>query len=260
VACLVYTNAFAVRTEKSCCLYKEVRSLKCRVHLMLITMKRGGALAAMVLLAGIAKGRQPAPEVVLFDFSTGENESLIRTEGATARAAEGALHITVTNKGESPPSVFLLPSRGHWDLSGYRYVEMNVRNPGDKDVALALFVFVPGGWGGISTFPLHANGREVIRARATHTLKIDLHQRFPDGTESIDPRNVTHLRIVFYTNTPGTAIDVLCVGAVAQAPAEPHAISGRLHVPKVIEGPPARRKRVYMQLPDYSSPALRYVL
>ena len=85
---------------------------------MLITMKRSGALAATVLLAGIAKGRQPAPELVLFDFSTGENESLIRTEGATARAAEDALHITVTNKGESPPSVFLLPSRGHWDLSG----------------------------------------------------------------------------------------------------------------------------------------------
>jgi hypothetical protein len=122
---------------------------------------------------------------------------------------------------------------------------------------VSVFAVVPGGFGGISTYPQHENGRELLRPGAQRTLRIDLHQRFPDKTESIDPRNITQLRIVLNGGTHGTMIDVLRVRATGQGPAERHDFPGRLVVPTVTEGLPGPGKRVYMTL---AGSRVRYVL
>ena len=200
---------------------------------------------------------RPQHTTVLFDFQQPVDKSLIATEGASVYQLAGRLRIGVANPGDGAPSAFLLPRHGHWDLSRYRYLEVDVHNVGRVPASVSVFAVVPGGFGGISTYPQHENGRELVKIGAQHTLRIDLHQRFPDNTESIDPRHITELRIVLNTGVHGTMIDVLRVRATGVGPAERHDFPGRLLVPTVTEGPPGAGKRVYMSL---AGSPVRYVL
>jgi Carboxypeptidase regulatory-like domain len=194
---------------------------------------------------------------VLFDFQHLADPSQLKTEGAAVYQLAGRLRIGVANPGDGAPSAFLLPRHGHWDLARYRYLEIDVHNVGRVPASVSAFAFVPGGFGGISTYPQHENGRELLGPGAQHTLRIDLHQRFPDNTESIDPRNITQLRIILNSGVHGTMIDVLRVRATGQGPAERHDFQARLVVPTVTEGLPGPGKRVYMTL---NGSPVRYVL
>ena len=201
---------------------------------------------------------QVPPQTVLFDFQNLVDKSLIKTDGAAVYQLAGRLRIGVANPGDGAPSAFLLPRHGHWDLSRYRYLEVDVHNVGRMPASVSVFAFVPGGFGGISTYPQHENGRELLRPGAQHTLRIDLHQRFPDNTETIDPRNITQLRIVLNNGVHGTMIDVLRVRAIGQGPAERHDFPGPAGRSRTVtEGLPGPGKRVYMTLEG--SP-VRYVL
>jgi hypothetical protein len=200
---------------------------------------------------------QPLQPLVLFDSEHLVNPSQLATEGATMHQLAGRLRIGVSNPGDGYPSAFLLPRHGHWDLARYRYLEVDVHNVGRMPASVSVFAFVPGGFGGISTYPGHENGRELLRPGAIRTLRIDLHQRFPDNTESIDPRHITKLHIILNTGVHGTMIDVLRVRATGSAPIERHDFPGRLSVPSVTEGLPYPGRRVYMTVPG--SP-VRYVL
>jgi len=202
-------------------------------------------------------GQPPLPPAVLFDFQRVVDKAQLRTDGTSINQLAGRLRVAVTNPGDGAPSAFLLPRRGHWDLSRYRYLEVDVHNVGRLPASVTVFAYVPGGFGGISTYPLHENGRELVKVGGQHTLRIDLHQRFPDNTETIDPRNITQLRIVLNTGVHGTMIDVLRVRATGQAPVEKHDFSGRLIVPTVTEGLPGPGKRVYMSI---AGSPVRYVI
>ena len=199
---------------------------------------------------------QSPPFLTLFDFQHPVDRAQIRTEGASAYQGSGRLRVGVVSAADGAPSVILFPRRGHWDLSRYRYLEVDVHNVGRVPASVSTFAFVPG-FGGISTFPQHENGRELVGIGAHRSLKIDLHQRFPDNTESIDPRNITQLRIILNVGTRATMIDVLRVRAIGTGPAERHDFPGRLIVPTAAEGTPAAGKRVYMTLEGWP---MRYVL
>jgi hypothetical protein len=192
-------------------------------------------------------------QTVLFDFANQVvDNSQIQSDGASIHELAGRLRVGVANPGDGAPSAFLLPpglggNPGHWDLARYRYLEVDIHNVGRVPASVSVFAFVPG-FGGISSFPLHENGRELVGSGAQHTIKIDLHQRFPDNTESIDPRKISHLRIILNGGTRGTMIDVLRVRATGQGPVERHDFPGRLVVPTATEGLPGPGKRVYMTL------------
>ncbi len=196
---------------------------------------------------------------MLFDFPDHiVADSQIQSEGASVHQLAGRLRVGVANPGDGAPSAFLLPPghEGHWDLSRYRYLEVDVHNVGRVPASVSVFAFVPG-FGGISSYPLHENGRELVSPGALHTIRIDLHQRFPDNTESIDPRKISHLRIILNGGTRGTMIDVLRVRATGRGPVERHDFPGRLVVPSATEGLPGPGKRVYMTL---AGSPVRYVL
>jgi len=195
---------------------------------------------------------------VLFDFANQVvDDSQIRADGASIHQLAGRLRVGVADPGDGAPSAFLLPRRqGHWDLSRYRYLEVDVHNVGRVPASVSVFAFVPG-FGGISSYPLHENGREPVGPGERHTIRIDLHQRYPDNTESIDPRRISHLRIILNGGTRGTMIDVLRVRATGQGPIERHDFPVRLIVPTAAEGLPEPGKRVYMTL---AGSPVRYVL
>jgi hypothetical protein len=199
---------------------------------------------------------QTPPSVVLFDFQNLVDRSQIKADGAAVYQLAGRLRIGVANPGDGAPSAFLLPRHDHWDLSRFRYLEVDVHNVGRMPASVSVFAFAPG-FGGISTYPQHENGRELLRPGAQQTLRIDLHQRYPDNTESINPCDITELRIILNNGVHGTMIDVLRVRATGQGPSERHDFAGRLTVPVVTEGLPGPGKRVYMRLADCP---VRYVL
>ncbi len=199
---------------------------------------------------------QSPPSLTLLDFQHPVDHSQLQTEGASVYQVAGRLRIGVASPADGAPSALLLPRRGHWDLSHYRYLEVDVHNVGRVPASVSVFAYVPG-FGGISTYPQHENGLELLAIGAYRTLKIDLHQRFPDKTESIDPRNITHLRVILNAGARGTMIDVLRVRATGLGPAERHDFPGRLVVPQATEGAPGPGKRVYMTLDGWP---MRYVL
>lgn len=213
----------------------------------------------MAALAGFAWQTPQAPQPsVLFDFANQVvDSSRIQSDGASIHQLAGRLRVGVSNPGDGAPSAFLLPPhRSHWDLSHYRYLEVDVHNVGRVPASVSVFAFVPG-FGGISSYPQQENGRELVRPGAQHTIRIDLHQKYPDNTESIDPRKISYLRVILNGGTRGTMIDVLRVRATGRGPVERHDFPGRLMVPTAGEGLPGPGKRVYMMLPG--SP-VRYVL
>ena len=211
----------------------------------------------MTVTALVAWQKPVRPTTVLFDFQNLVDKSLIKTEGAAVYQLAGRLRIGVADPGDGAPSALLLPRHGHWDLSHYRYLEVDVHNVGRMPANVSVYATAPGGFGGICTYPQHENGREVLSPGALRTLRIDLHQRYPDNTESIDPMDISQLRIILNNGVHGTMIDVLRVRATGAAPAERHDFPGRLIVPGVTEGLPLPGKRVYMTL---AGSPVRYVM
>ena len=121
------------------------------------------AVGILFSVMTIVAWEKPGPQTaVLFDFQNGVDHSLIKTEGAAVYQLAGRLRIGVANPGDGAPSAFLLPRHGHWDLSRYRYLEVDVHNVGRVPASVSAFAFVPGGFGGISTYPQHETGREVL--------------------------------------------------------------------------------------------------
>ncbi len=224
-----------------------------------LSMAVASALAWQTARPAKNVNHQAAPQILLFDFANRvAADSQIQADGASVRQLPGRLRVAVVNPGDGAPSAFLLPpgNSGHWDLSHYRFLEVDIHNPGRVPASVSVFAFVPG-FGGISSYPLHENGRELVRPGALHTIRIDLHQRYPDGTESIDPRKIAHLRIILNGGTKGTIIDVLRVRATGRGPLERHDFPGRLVVPTASEGLPGPGKRVYMTI---AGSPVRYVL
>ncbi len=212
---------------------------------------------AAALAATASHSPQPA---ILFDFHAPIDRASIKTDGTTAIQVGLALRVRVSDPGDGAPSAFLLPEQGHWDFTQFRYLAVDVRNPGRRPVDVSVFAFVPGGFGGISTFPLDEDGHHLISPGRSQTLKIDLHQKFPDGTETINPGNVTQLRVILNGGLPGSMIDVKRVYAFGQGPAERHEFKGRLIVPPVTGSDvPAPGKRVYRKLDGSPVPYVLYL-
>ena len=202
----------------------------------------------------------PPPTDVLFDAQHPADPDQFRTEGAAIYQLAGRLRIGVSDPGDGAPSAFLLaPGGGRWNLENYRYLEVAVHNVGRIPANVSVFALVPGGFGGINSYPQHENGRELLAPGAQRTIRIDLHQRFPDNTETIDPRNVSELRIILNAGVRGTMIDVLKVTATGQAPSERHDFAGRLLIPSVTHGLPGPGKRVHMNLPGSPVPYVLYL-
>jgi Carboxypeptidase regulatory-like domain len=215
-------------------------------------------MAVGTVVAATTGDAAPLP-LVLFDALHGVEQSQLRTEGAAVYQLAGRLRVGVADPGDGAPSAILLPRRGHWDLARFRYLEVDVHNVGRIPASVSVYAYVPGGFGGISTYPQHENGRELLNPGAQRTLRIDLHQRFPDNTETINPRNVTQLRIVLNAGVHGTMIDVLKVRATGVAMIERHDFPGRLIVPTAMEGLAGPGKRVYMKLAGSPVPYVLYL-
>jgi hypothetical protein len=213
--------------------------------------------AAIALVAWDAP-RPVAPQLALFDFADHvAPDSQLGTDGASLHQLAGRLRLGVANFNYGAASALLFPpEHGHWDLARYRYLEVDVHNVGRVTASVSVFAFVQG-FGGISSYPLHETGRELVSPGAVHTVKIDLHQRFPDNTESIDPSHISHLRIILNNGMKGTMIDVLRVRATGRGPVERHDFPNHLRPPAVTDGEPGAGKRVYMSI---AGSPVRYVL
>ena len=217
---------------------------------MLIAGQKTKVLTAAII-------NTPPPTEVLYDGQHPAEESQLRTEGASLYQLAGRLRIGVSDPGDGAPSAFLTaPSGGRWDLSTYRYLEVDVHNVGRMPACVSVFAVVPG-YGGISSYPQHESGRELVGVGGQKTIRIDLHQKYPDGTESIDPRRIAELRFILNSGIRGTMIDVLRVRAIGQAPAERHDFTGRLVTPQVTDGLPGPGKRVRMAVEGWP---VKYVL
>jgi hypothetical protein len=87
----------------------------------------------------IVQGTDDITSSVLFDFEDVSDLGRIDTVSSSVNLIPNetghALHV-MTNLSEDLPSIFLRSSQGHWDLSKYEYIELDVRNLGVRPVTV----------------------------------------------------------------------------------------------------------------------------
>lgn len=178
---------------------------------------------ALTLVAGIAMAAEPAaasPHLPdgqgrildfgpAFDLATVQRNSSEAVLGGTAEAP--ALRVTAKAKG-SWPGVNIAAPNGHWDLSGYEYMTLEIRNVDSHDIDVFVRVDNPG-----------ANGRDhcmtervgtqpdqrvtmtlPLKRKSTSSIKLFGMHGYPQGlyaSGGIDTANVVAIT-VFTENQP----------------------------------------------------------
>jgi hypothetical protein len=168
------------------------------------------------LLLGISAS---ANDVPLLDFTPSFDTKTIKVNAGAKLSAihepfKIILHVDADHAHAFPGIEFPCPT-GHWDLSNFAYVAVDLRNPADRAVRVEMRVDNPGADG---LFNCCADGVD-LPPRSAATLRVPLRRRKPDwvkvelpgmnghpwgmpqgwgkpGQGTIDPANVTNL-IVF---------------------------------------------------------------
>lgn len=170
------------------------------------------ALVALTLLAGLVSlfaATAPAPLLLL---TPGADPAGIKTDDATVTARGAALLIVTGTKKQWPG--ITIPAPGHWDLSPFGFVEMQVKNVGRHAVAVTCRVDNEGANGTDNC----VSGSARVEPGQVQILKVDLKRSssskmdgklfgmrgYPvalGGKGTINPATVTQL-LVFVTK-PG---------------------------------------------------------
>ena len=83
---------------------------------------------------GVGKKKE-AQKPVLVDFEEGFDVGEVEASNTEVRLGDGRLRIKATN--DKLPRIVIKAPEGHWDLSKYIYLVMDVRNPGKEKVNLS---------------------------------------------------------------------------------------------------------------------------
>ena len=170
------------------------------------------ALGLGLLLAGTAIAED---ERVLFDFEDGFAFDKVEARSvkvSPSRSGDGSALRMATRHDQAWPGITLKAPNGTWDLSGYEYVELDIRNVGDNDVDLYCRVDNTGADGKrnccTANISLKSGASGVLRVpfkrKASGATKVKLFGMRGYPTESssepsIDPSRVTSL-LVFLGN------------------------------------------------------------
>jgi hypothetical protein len=97
------------------------------------------SLIVFFTLSLYASGFSDITPFMLFDFEDDFNLKEIETTNLSVKfvtTETGHALRVKTNPNKDLPSIFLKAPEGHWDLSRYEYIEMDVRNLGNKPVTV----------------------------------------------------------------------------------------------------------------------------
>lgn len=135
---------------------------------------------------------------VLYDFERGVTGSLIADDNATHEVVEvdGGKAMRVSFGGGNYPGVQLNAPGGGWDLSNYAGVEVDVTNPGDKGVTVALRIDNPGNW---KKNPWNAE-KTHVKAGQTRTIRVKFGQSWGGPGFALNPAKV--IRALVYAERP----------------------------------------------------------
>ncbi|HZZ56624.1 MAG TPA: glycoside hydrolase family 28 protein [Opitutaceae bacterium] len=149
------------------------------------------------------------------------------------------------------------------DLSAYRFVEAWITNRGNHPLEFTFWALSGHGWGGVSTFPVTGNEREMLPPGATRQYRIDLYARYPGAnvyTPATNPGALRWLAIACEEHHAPIALSLGNVRAADSAPLARPDLSERISVPDVTHQSPAPGRRVYQQLPGWENTAIAHVL
>lgn len=202
--------------------------------------------------------------------------SKLSTSHATATAKERALSVRSDDPGVQGTVQFEVPEAMR-DLSKRGFVEIDLKNTGDKPLRFTFWALSGNGWGGASTWSTQpenlqvpapgqpkAVGVEVIAAKERRSFQIDLHACYPKPdasgrfyTRAIDPASVRWLKLVL--GERGQAL-VHGIHVSGNAPAKTREHFNRVLVPDIERGEPIAGKRVYQKLPGWEDTRIEHVL
>ena len=192
--------------------------------------------AVMVLLVYAVSASPAAAERVLFDFGGAFDATGVEARDTqvalTDSNGDQALRLA-TGHDATWPGITLKPDRDRWDLSGFEYVIVDVRNVGEGRVAVSLRIDSPGP-DGPNIFDqagtdLDPGQETTLKLPIKHGLPPALAPRlfgmrgYPGGLSpksGIDPENVVQLLV--FVNRPSTdhvvEIDNIRAGGSYEAP------------------------------------------
>jgi len=149
--------------------------------------------AAMLLLAlGICLSSTTALSArgggrvrVLFDFEGDFNPSQLGANDAQAdlvKVATGHALRVRTGQGIEWPGVTFYPRQGRWDISGYRYLKMDIKNTGVSGAIIGFVVKSPDGSGDMERVSASAR----VAPGATEVLAADLSSKSVVADRTVD--------------------------------------------------------------------------
>ncbi|MHC4068073.1 MAG: beta-galactosidase [Planctomycetota bacterium] len=92
-----------------------------------------------VIGAAELKAVEDVQPLILFDFSKGFGISMVRIENARVRLS-GKESLLMRAVGDQRPNITLKAPEGHWDLSKYLYVTMDIHNHGTETIEVCCRV------------------------------------------------------------------------------------------------------------------------
>ncbi len=145
----------------------------------------------------------------LFDFEQGFDIGKVVTSDAKVHLSQGGALCIETGRKEPWPGVTLKAPSGKWDLSGYEYVSLDVKNLRDESVTVYCRVDNPGADGTKNcvtdsvTLSAQAAGKLTVQLfpvpwRLSGPIELIGMRGYPVHEGKIDPSNVTQL-LVFVT-------------------------------------------------------------
>ncbi|MBM3497419.1 MAG: beta-agarase [Armatimonadetes bacterium] len=187
------------------------------------TAKNGMAWLTALLLGGCMTG---GAEMVLYDFGGGfafERVEARDVKVSEAKAGDGSQLRMDTGHAQDWPGITLPAPGGHWDLSAFTQVELDVRNVGDNEVTVCCRVDNPGadgvrncntasvtlkpGESGVLTVPLN---RKPV---ADPTIELFGMRGYPPpfgggGDRTLDPAGVTQVLVFVPKPTEAHAFEI----------------------------------------------------
>lgn len=173
------------------------------------------ARGSVLLLAALAlapANRSAHADQVLFDFSKGFDFGRVPATDVKVTESSGALRIA-SGHNQQWPGITLAAPNGHWDLSAFEYLALDVKNVGENEATVCCRVDNPGAngvencnTGSITLKPGEAGVLKVpFRRRPANAAVAKLFgmRGYPGGAQgkgTIDPANVTQL--VIFTPKP----------------------------------------------------------
>jgi len=168
-----------------------------------------GIAAGLMVLVTASSVVRGAEAIVLFDFASGFDVGSVATNDSKASLSENGSLRVETGRDENWPGVTLKAPGGKWNLSGYEYVSVDVKNLGDKPLALSCRVDNPGADGSKNcvtdrrTVDPQESGTLTVRLfpgplRLSAPLELIGMRGNPTHERKVDPANITQL-LLFVT-------------------------------------------------------------